>query len=199
MRILRGKVLNGLVLSFASVLSVASGAIAGDFPRSPDPKLTPGTLCQSPDSYRYPEEIPYCNRAVSSKRKREIFEAYKRKLGYPTAKIARSKFKIDHYIPLCMGGGNDDENLWPQHVSIYTLTDRVDELLCDKLAAGRLTQAEAIAQIKEVKAHPETGPAVAARLEQEALNSLVQNCESLSNDPYNAGKLQSAGLQAGRI
>lgn len=165
MGILRGKFLNGLALAFFSAVA-SVGALADDYPRTPDATLTPGTLCSNPDSHRYPEQIPYCNRAVSSSTKREVMEDYDRELGYRTTELPRSQFKIDHYIPLCMGGGNEKANLWPQHVTIGVLTDRCEPLLCREMEEGRMTQAEAVDKIKEVKANPETGPTVADDLER---------------------------------
>lgn len=188
MGILRGKVLNGLVLSLLSW-----GALAEDFPRTPDATLTPGTLCSTPDSYRYPENIPYCNRAVSSSRKREVMEDYDRELGYRTLEMPRSEFKIDHYIPLCMGGSNAKTNLWPQHVSVGSLTDPVEPLLCREMEEGRMTQAEAVDKIKEVKANPETGPAVADELER--ANPLVEHRRYWWSDQYDAKTGRKSNLQ----
>ena len=57
------------------ILSVfAFNALALDFPKGPDSQVTPGALCTSPSSYRYAEQIPYCERDVSTQLKGEIFE-----------------------------------------------------------------------------------------------------------------------------
>ncbi|MNT67943.1 hypothetical protein D3C72_2061270 [compost metagenome] len=72
----------------------------------------------------------------------------------------RMDFKIDHYIPLCMGGANDVENLWPQHKSIYAITDPLEPLLCEKMADGRLLQKDAINYIKAAKANLDQVPAI---------------------------------------
>lgn len=65
----------------------------------------------------------------------------------------RSDFKIDHYIPLCMGGSNDSSNLWPQHASIYIHTDQLEFECCQKMKEGKLTQKEAIDIIVHAKAN----------------------------------------------
>jgi len=67
----------------------------------------------------------------------------------------RMQFKIDHHIPLCMGGSNEDDNLWPQHSTIYELTDPAEGFLCERMAQGALRQAQAIQIIQSIKQTPE--------------------------------------------
>ncbi len=142
------------------VLAPAKGhAGTHDFPESPDPVATPGDLCDKPDSYRYPERIPYCERDVDSRLKRDVAH-YDQELGYEIQRVGRANFKIDHLIPLCMGGSNDEENLWPQHKSIYELTDPLEPALCEQMAAGRMRQAEAVALILQAKKDPRKAPAL---------------------------------------
>lgn len=137
-----------------TVLLVAQSVFAGPaFPKNPDAELTPGELCTEPTAYRYPERIPYCDRNVKVDIKRAVIRTYDQDLGYRIRSMPRNKFKIDHYIPLCMGGSNDPENLWPQHESVYQITDELEELLCEKMAEGVLTQARAIDMIKRAKNH----------------------------------------------
>lgn len=137
------------------------------FPIGPNARLTPGTTCSRPDTYRYPEHIAYCERDVSSGTKREIFVKYDRDLGYSTQRMNRGDFKIDHYIPLCMGGSNEVSNLWPQHKSVYVLTDKIEADLCQLMAAGRMTQREAMQTIRGVKNDLSTARAVEDRLEDQ--------------------------------
>lgn len=149
-----------ILVSFNSLVSFADTAtesdeaslVEGSFPKGPDATLTPGALCNTPDAHRYPEQIAYCNRNVSTDEKAKIFEAYDQ-LGYRTRSIRRGSFKIDHYIPLCMGGANDMKNLWPQHESVYKITDPLEPILCDKMAEGVLKQAEAVKLLMEAKAN----------------------------------------------
>ena len=72
-------------------------------------------------------------------------------LGYAIESMNRQDFKIDHYIPLCAGGSNDSSNLWPQHKSIYEITDPIEPLICKKMALGKLNQALAVELIMTVK------------------------------------------------
>ncbi len=131
-----------------------TAAFAGEaqFPSGPDRMLTPGELCSDPDQRRYPERIAYCERQVGSARKDAVVAEYDSKLGYRVAEMGRQRhFKIDHYIPLCMGGANTEENLWPQHLTISEKTDPLEQVACEKMAKGKLKQAEAIRLIKAAK------------------------------------------------
>lgn len=123
------------------------------FPVHPDPQLTPGVRCKKPDEVRYPEEINYCERRVSKSLKDRVIREYDSQLGYGVDDLNRNKFKIDHYIPLCMGGDNDKTNLWPQHEVLYLHSDPLETQLCLALARGLITQNEAIDDILAVKAH----------------------------------------------
>lgn len=116
----------------------------------PVARVTPGELCDHPSRYRYPENIAYCERDVSSSEKDEVFNQY-RELGYRLTEAHRSSYKVDHYIPLCVGGSNNAANLWPQHLSISQITDSIEKLTCDKMALGKLKQAKAVQLIKRVK------------------------------------------------
>lgn len=138
----------GLILSFTSAaLAVETTA----FPQTPQPSLTPGDLCASGSHFRYPEKVRYCERAVSGDDKDQIVKRYDATFGYKIESIGRRNFKIDHFIPLCMGGSNEEKNLWPQHPSVYEVTDPLEPVLCQKMAEGRLKQADAVRMIKEAK------------------------------------------------
>ncbi len=157
-----GKSLSFLFFSFTfTCLTLNSSAFAsgdlvearsGNFPIAPDSRLTPGKLCSNPTAYRYPEKIAYCERDVTPQAKYKVIEVYDNELGYKIVEMKRQDFKIDHYIPLCMGGDNSENNLWPQHKSVYEVTDPLEPALCEKMAAGVLKQKDAIRLIKEAKA-----------------------------------------------
>lgn len=121
------------------------------YPLGPDLRMTPGSLCKSSKVFRYPEKIPYCNRDVDSNLKQEVITAYVKRFGYKINSANRSSFKIDHYIPLCMGGSNEADNLWPQHANVYSITDEIEHLSCIKMAEGKLRQMDAVQLIKRVK------------------------------------------------
>ncbi len=135
-----------------SILS-ASAVMAGEFPTRPDPQLTPGSLCDKPNSKRYPEGVPYCTRSVGSSLKDQVMRTYDERLDYQVTSMDRSAFKIDHYIPLCAGGSNHSNNLWPQHKSVYAITDPLEPLICEKMAKGTLRQADAVVFIRRAKAN----------------------------------------------
>lgn len=143
---------------FCHLLGFSSFAFDIDFPTSPDPELTPGLLCENSKIRRYPEKIKYCERDVSKQTKDEVIEVYDRELGFKVGEMNRGDFKIDHFIPLCAGGSNAKANLWPQHKSIFVLTDRIEAFVCEILAAGKITQAEVIHIIRRVKVMPESAP-----------------------------------------
>lgn len=140
-----------ILLSFLLVTSLAQAQrFVAEFPQRPLPQLTPGKLCDRPDRYRYPENIAYCERNVSVEQKDVVYDSYRR-AGFRLSPQNRSSYKIDHYVPLCMGGSNDNVNLWPQHISIFNITDSLESLACEKLAKGRISQREAVSIITRVK------------------------------------------------
>jgi hypothetical protein len=122
-----------------------------NYPVGPAQELTPGQLCSNPNSHRYPEKINYCDRDVSTTLKNQIIADYDRTYQYDIDKMPRQDFKIDHFIPLCMGGSNDISNLWPQHKSVFKLTDPLEEAICSKMSQGKLEQKEAVRLIMSAK------------------------------------------------
>lgn len=139
-------------LVFSSAL-MASGAgdFQGKFPEGPNPEMTPGSLCTQSSTYRYPERIKYCDRDVSSGLKKQIIEDYDHDFGFSIKKMPRGDFKIDHFIPLSIGGSNDVTNLWPQHKSIYEHSDPLESDVFNLISQGKIKQADAIRVIKECK------------------------------------------------
>lgn len=140
-------------------LFISLNVFAGNpYPRSPDLTLTPGSLCDTPDSHRYPEQIPYCERALNSFNKELIMIAYK-KIGYSLSG-ERSQYKIDHFIPLCAGGSNKDDNLWPQYYTISKITDPLEALGCEVLAKGNIGQKELVELIQKAKLNLKETPSI---------------------------------------
>lgn len=144
---------SSLTLFLIALFSLQAFAIDKKYPLGPDLTMTPGTLCTKPDQYRYPEKIPYCTRDVESTTKAQVFREYDSKLGFETTQMERSQFKIDHFIPLCMGGSNEVTNLWPQHKTVYEKTDLLEQQACEKMAKGVLKQSDAVELIREAKIH----------------------------------------------
>ena len=153
------KICSLLVLSF---LSLSTYAYTNDarFPAGPNSKMTPGKLCDSPSSYRYPEHIAYCERNVDPQTKAQIIKAYDQQFGYKIESMSRNEFKIDHLIPLCAGGSNDITNLWPQNRAVYEITDPVEPLICAQMEAGKLTQAQAVILVMKAKNNLDQVPEV---------------------------------------
>lgn len=155
------QIILGLLITISSF---AGSTFKAEFPTGPESTLTPGSLCDRPDAYRYPERIPYCNRDVDSSLKNDVFREY-RDDGYRLNPKDRQKYKIDHLIPLCAGGSNEEDNLWPQHVSIYTLTDPLEGVGCDKLKEGLIKQTELIKLILSAKKDLNLVPEVLRKLQ----------------------------------
>lgn len=120
------------------------------FPIGPDEHMTPGALCKQ-GTKRYAQQITYCERDVSSGEKNAIISDYDKELGFKIRTMNRMDFKIDHFIPLSIGGSNDIENLWPQHKSVYAYSDRLELLLFQAMEADKIQQMDAIRVIKECK------------------------------------------------
>lgn len=140
----------GLLLISNTLLASPEGYKA-EFPLGPDTELTPGSLCDRPNSYRYPERIAYCNReALEPGIKEDVFREY-RHSGYRLNLKNRSDYKIDHLIPLCAGGSNRENNLWPQHVTIFEVTDPLESLGCEKLRGAKIKQARLVQLILAAK------------------------------------------------
>ena len=153
------------LLAFVLVLASTILRAEETYPKGPDLSITPGALCDTPNEFRYPEKIPYCERAVSTATKWDVIDTYESK-GYDVRKYNRVEFKIDHLIPLCAGGANDESNLWPQHRTLYEKTDEIEAVLCQVMAADKISQTSAVTLIIEVKVHPETAIDVLANLKQ---------------------------------
>jgi hypothetical protein len=143
-----------LFFVFIGSTSLVFGGVDGAFPLRPDLEKTPGSLCDHPSEYRYPDRIPYCKRDVESATKREIIQDYDQSLDYKVGSMNRQEFKIDHHIPLCLGGSNDVDNLWPQHRTVYEQTDPLEPALCDLLGKGMIGQTKAVEVIREAKQNP---------------------------------------------
>lgn len=137
------------ILFITLILSATNASAGRAYPRSPEPSLTPGALCTTPDSHRYPEQIAYCERALNSFNKESIFIAY-RAFGYSLSG-ERSQYKVDHFIPLCAGGSNEPANLWPQYYTISKITDPMEALGCEVLAKGKISQKNLIEIIVDAK------------------------------------------------
>ena len=119
------------------------------FPVTPNPQETTGELCQIDDpdfqEYRYSEKIAYCKRNVDYQKRQEIYDAYR------IPKHCRHRYTVDHFIPLSVGGSNDDKNLWPEHKIVKATRPNLELETYENLKAGKITQSEAILKITKIK------------------------------------------------
>jgi hypothetical protein len=158
---------NLLKLSLLSLVlvNVAVAANQDRFPRNPNLTETPGVLCTTPTATRYPEKIAYCQRDVDTYTKNAIIKKYDSLYGYSISSMKRGDFKIDHLIPLCAGGANDERNLWPQHKSVFAITDPLEPVICEKMSEGKLLQADAVKLVLQAKMHLDQVPAILKQVE----------------------------------
>lgn len=153
------------IILVSLLFAVSANSFAGNaYPRFPDLTITPGSLCHTPDTHRYPEQIPYCERALNSFDKELVFMAY-RKIGFSLSG-ERSQYKVDHFIPLCAGGSNEMDNLWPQYYTISKLTDSLEALGCEVLGKGNITQKELVELIIHAKLNTKEVPVVLKQLKK---------------------------------
>jgi hypothetical protein len=148
----RGGRMKGIRTSIFLLSTLLSTAVYS-YTVSPELSITPGKLCDRPFEYRYPSQVAYCKRDVTYDTKKIVFTEYG--IDMESADFVRADYKIDHLIPLCVGGSNDPVNLWPQHKSSYDKTDLLEAELCKQMAKGNLSQAEAVDLVIEAKTHLE--------------------------------------------
>jgi hypothetical protein len=125
-------------LTFAALLSLmlAVQAQAAD-DLLPNPKLTPGRIARK-DKDR---------KGVTEEIERHLFDRY----HIPWRR--RAEFKVDHLIPIELGGADVMENLWPQSLYARPYSVERKELLTQhllaRIAAGKMTLAQAQKEISE--------------------------------------------------
>jgi hypothetical protein len=103
----------------------------------PNPKLTPGRVAQS-DKDRL---------GVTVAMEQKVFARYR----LPWSR--RAAFKIDHLIPLELGGADTIDNLWPQSLRARPYgPDRKEllaEVLLQRIARKQITLEQAQEQIRQ--------------------------------------------------
>ena len=134
-----------VVFLISSLLSFTAESAVLKFTQ-PNPQLTPGKICTPFDPnfsrYRYPAQIPYCNRNVTLEEKQKVAAAY----GISDSDW--SQYEFDHLIPLSAGGSDDFENIWPQPISEAREKDKVELDIYNNLNSGAIGQDQAIQEIK---------------------------------------------------
>jgi hypothetical protein len=125
-------------LIFAALLTLmlAIPAQAGE-EMLPNRKFTPGRIARK-DKDR---------QGVTEEMERKVFSRYQ----IPWRR--RLEFKVDHLIPLELGGADAVENLWPQSLYVRPYNAMRKELLTEcllaRIAAGKMTLAKAQEEISE--------------------------------------------------
>jgi len=131
--------LNNRLISIALLASsiiIAVNARAEDA-LVPNPKLTPGRI------------------ARRAKDQREVTVAIEQKVfaRYRLPWSRRTEFKIDHLIPVELGGANTIDNLWPQSLRAKPYgADRKElltEVLLQRIARKQITLEQAQEQISK--------------------------------------------------
>ena len=103
----------------------------------PNPKLTPGRVARRGKDQR----------GVTTSIEQKVFARY----HLPWSR--RDEFKIDHLIPVELGGADTLDNLWPQSLRTKPYgADRKElltEVLLERIAKGQMTLAQAQEQIRK--------------------------------------------------
>jgi len=119
-----------------SLILLAANACAEDL-LLPNPKLTPGKIARRDKDQH----------GVSIAMEQKVFARYR----IPWSR--RAEFKIDHLIPLELGGADSVENLWPQNRRVKPYGVERKELLTRclllRIAQGRITLAQAQTAMQE--------------------------------------------------
>jgi hypothetical protein len=127
---------NRIMFAAFLALALAAHARAGD-DMLPDRKLTPGKVGQRNKDHH----------GVTEAMERKVFERYR----IPWSR--RAEFKIDHLIPVELGGADSIDNLWPQSLRIKPYgaerKQRLTHHLLALIAAGKMTVAKAQEEISE--------------------------------------------------
>ena len=120
--------------SLAACLILAAD-VCGQGLLVPNPKLTPGRVARTEKE----------RTGVTMKMEQTIFARYR----LPWTR--RAEFKIDHLVPLELGGADTIDNLWPQSVRARPYgTDRKElltDVLLQKIRSGKMTRAQAQEEI----------------------------------------------------
>jgi hypothetical protein len=121
---------------FLSVILAVASAGAEDL-LLPNAKLTPGKIARREKDQH----------GVSVAMEQKVFARYR----IPWSR--RAEFKIDHLIPLELGGADTIENLWPQNLRAKPYGVERKELLTKclllRMGQGRITLAQAQTAMQE--------------------------------------------------
>ena len=139
--------MKNLILPLTVFLSIAQAApVKAGKVQSPQFKITPGLLCSKADPdfsfLDYPEKIARCARNIGDAEKTKVAATYG---NIPRASWVNYEF--DHLLPVCAGGSNSADNLWPQPIIEAHKKDILEVDICLAMKAGTLKQVDAVKKI----------------------------------------------------
>lgn len=141
-----------VVATLVAFLLLTSITVNASIPLIPNEKWAQGSLCTRQhgdyETDRYSQKIPYCKRNVDSTLKQKLYDLYQ------VPEKCRSRYTIDHIIPLSIGGDNSPENLWPEHKDVKGTRPMLEEEIFGEVRDGHMTQKEAIQIILKEKFTP---------------------------------------------
>lgn len=121
------KVLIAIAMTFSTLVASAYSDL-------PNPKLTPGAVASTSVGEVCTKDYPALHRKVSSQTKDGVYSRY----GIDKDQCSKG-CKIDHLVPLSIGGSNKVSNLWPHEYgsswSVYEKTKlevRLRKAVCNE-------------------------------------------------------------------
>jgi hypothetical protein len=125
------------LLAILAVSLILAANVSAQEGLVPNPKLTPGRVARTEKE----------RSGVTLKLEQKVFARYR----LPWAR--RADFKIDHLIPLELGGADTLDNLWPQSLRTKPYgADRKElltEVLLEQIRTGRMTLAQTQEEIRK--------------------------------------------------
>jgi hypothetical protein len=136
-----------LWLSFGLFVSLPSIALAQPGVDLPTPGVTPGWPVWSDDLDTVCNTYTYTRRRTTSSMKEEAYSKYGINFHLP------GQYQIDHLVPLCLGGADSQENLWPQSYDNPAWNakkkDELERVICRMVCDHRYPLADAQTKIRE--------------------------------------------------
>jgi hypothetical protein len=132
-----------VLLGMVAVVSGAFGQQNAIFGRHgqielPDDAVTPGVIATTDlktiVSTKWGKDV----RHVTAKMKVQACLAYGIVKGCPG-----KGYELDHRVPRCAGGADDERNLWPQKAPEFHWKDRLETLVCKEIKQGKIGVSEA--------------------------------------------------------
>lgn len=126
---------------FAIIALCASAHADSEYPYLPNPQLTPGVVQSTSVAEVCKKGYPERVRNVTGTIKNKVYKAY----NIDKEQCVKG-CKIDHLIPLSIGGSNDPKNLWPHEYgadwNVYAKT-RLEIRLRKEVCLGNMPILEA--------------------------------------------------------